>query len=73
MEWKFGGGPRPDQKRVSLKAWPVGEQLVDEAAAAGADLIVMGGYGHSRMRETIFGGATRAVLNESKIPVLLSH
>lgn len=58
---------------VALKRWPVGEQLVDEAAKAGADLLVMGAYGHSRMRETIFGGATRSVLNESALPVLMAH
>ena len=58
---------------VPLKRWPVGEQLVEEAAKAGADLLVMGAYGHSRMRETIFGGATRSVLNDSDLPVLLAH
>ena len=62
-EWLGRHGIRAEQKNVVLKGWPVGEQLVDEAAAAGADLIVMGGYGHSRMRETIFGGATRGWLN----------
>ena len=60
-------------RHVDLKVWPVGEQLVDEAAKAGADLLVMGGYGHNRMRETIFGGATRSVLNESALPVLMAH
>ncbi len=58
---------------VALKRWPVGEQLVEEATKAGADLLVMGAYGHSRMRETIFGGATRSVLNESALPVLMAH
>ena len=58
---------------IRIEGWPVGEQLVDEAAKAGADLLVMGAYGHSRMRETIFGGATRSVLNESALPVLLAH
>jgi nucleotide-binding universal stress UspA family protein len=72
-EWLSHHGIKAEQRQVALTGWPVGEQLVDEAAAAGADLIVMGGYGHSRMRETIFGGATRAVLNEAKLPALLSH
>ena len=39
----------------------------------GADLLVMGAYGHSRMRELILGGATRAVLKNMTIPVFMSH
>ena len=62
-----------ETQHVGLEGWPVGEQLVDEAAKAGADLLVMGAYGRSRMRETIFGGATRSVLNESTLPVLMAH
>jgi len=72
-EWLGHHGIQAEQKHVALKGWPVGEQLVDEAAAAKADFIVMGGYGHSRLRETIFGGATRAVLNGARLPVLLAH
>ena len=72
-EWLGRHGIRAEQKYVALGSWPVGEQLVGEAAGVGADFVVMGGYGHSRMRETIFGGATRAVLNESRLPVLLAH
>ncbi len=51
----------------------IAEQLVEEAAKAAADLLVMGAYGRSRMRETIFGGATRSVLNESALPLLMAH
>ena len=47
--------------------------LRDAAYGAGCDLIVMGGYGHSRVREYVFGGATRAVLNDCAIPVLMFH
>jgi nucleotide-binding universal stress UspA family protein len=39
----------------------------------GADLLVMGAYGHSRLREFILGGVTRSLLQEMTIPVLLSH
>lgn len=72
-EWLGHHGIKAEQKRVSLEGWPVGDQLVEEAAAVGADLVVMGAYGHSRVRETIFGGATRAVLNDATLPVLLAH
>ena len=46
--------------------------LLDAAAAEGADLLVMGAYGHSRLREIVLGGATREVLRDARIPVLLS-
>lgn len=45
----------------------------EQALAVDADLIVMGGYGHSRMSEFIFGGMTRDMLKETTIPVLMAH
>jgi nucleotide-binding universal stress UspA family protein len=51
----------------------VGAALLNAAAAEGADLLVMGGYGHSRFRELILGGVTRHVLNNAGIPVLMAH
>lgn len=51
----------------------VGNQLLSRVADLGIDLIVMGGYGHSRMRELIMGGATRTILESMTAPVLLSH
>lgn len=47
--------------------------LLNEARALEADLLVMGGYGHSRLRQFVFGGVTRALSRTSPIPVLLSH
>jgi nucleotide-binding universal stress UspA family protein len=47
--------------------------ILDEARYCGADLIVMGGYGHSRMREWILGGATRDILTMTKLPVLMAQ
>jgi len=49
-----------------------GATLLDAAAAERADLLVMGAYGHSRLREIVLGGATREVLRGARIPVLLS-
>lgn len=49
------------------------EAIQDQGLAVGADLIVMGGYGHSRMQEFIFGGMTRAMLSESALPIFMSH
>lgn len=51
----------------------VGKALMDQAAALECDLLVMGGYGHSRMREMILGGVTRYVLNHAGLPVLMAH
>jgi nucleotide-binding universal stress UspA family protein len=51
----------------------VAEELVRTAESEGADLIVAGAYGHSRMREWIFGGVTRDLLHHSPICCLLAH
>ncbi|PWC44801.1 universal stress protein [Azospirillum sp. TSO22-1] len=52
---------------------PVGHMLTSKTAELGADLLVMGGYGHSRMRELILGGVTRYVLGHAGLPVLMAH
>lgn len=52
---------------------PMGKALLAEATRLGADLLVMGAYGHSRLREMILGGATREVLDKSDLPVLMAH
>ena len=50
-----------------------GEQLLSRARELEADLIVCGGYGHSRLREWAFGGVTRHLLGHMTVPTLLSH
>jgi nucleotide-binding universal stress UspA family protein len=50
-----------------------GEALLLRANDLGADLVVMGAYAHSRMREFVFGGATSHVLQHMTVPVLMSH
>ena len=51
----------------------VGTQLVEAAADRRAGLLIMGAYGHSRFKQMIFGGATRSLLKQVVLPVLLSH
>lgn len=51
----------------------VGNELLSRAADLDADLIVMGGYGHSRLKEWVLGGATRTILESMTVPVLMSH
>jgi nucleotide-binding universal stress UspA family protein len=52
---------------------PAVEVLLDAATQAGCGLLVMGGYGHSRLREAVFGGFTRTVLESAPLPVLVAH
>lgn len=63
---------------VALRILPRGSDspvalLHREAAGLGADLLVMGGYSHSRLREVVFGGFTRSTLGDAAIPVLMAH
>jgi nucleotide-binding universal stress UspA family protein len=52
---------------------PQGESFLKEAMAAGADLMLKGAYTQSRIRQMIFGGATRHLIMESKIPVIMAR
>ena len=60
-------------RRTLLQRDGVGAALLALAAERHAGLLVMGAYGHSRMRETILGGATRSVLAGMRLPVLMDH
>lgn len=51
----------------------ISDVLIRHATDVGADLILMGAYGHSRLREAIFGGATRSMLENARLPVLMAH
>lgn len=65
-------GVRVRPERVDGPDASAGEILLALATAHAADLLVMGAYGHSRLREFVFGGATRHVLRHAGLPVLLS-
>lgn len=52
---------------------PIASVLQQHATDIAADLIVMGGYGHSRMRERIFGGVTKSMIDESRLPILMAR
>ena len=62
-----------DGKRGRARRHEVGDALLSLATDLSADLLVMGAYGHSRMRETILGGVTRTVFESMTIPVLMAH
>jgi nucleotide-binding universal stress UspA family protein len=58
------------QKAIGID---IAGQMLSRAADHQSDLIVMGAYGHSRLRESVFGGATRGILDAMTVPVLMAH
>jgi nucleotide-binding universal stress UspA family protein len=59
--------------RISPDHRAAAETLLQAAGRAESDLLVMGGYGHTRLREAVFGGFTRHVLERARLPVLMTH
>jgi nucleotide-binding universal stress UspA family protein len=59
--------------RVDAKDRPIGDVLGAYVASHAADLLVMGAYGHSRLREFVLGGATNSLLSKPPLPILFSH
>jgi nucleotide-binding universal stress UspA family protein len=64
--------------RVTVNRLPgggqrVAERLLSHAADCNASLVVMGGYGHWRLREALFGGVTRDMIRQSTVPLLMAH
>jgi nucleotide-binding universal stress UspA family protein len=66
-------GLHVDHAEIQGGGRPIADVLQDEAARIGAGVLVMGGFGHSRMREFVLGGATRGILENLRMPVLMSH
>lgn len=58
---------------IESQSRSVSEIILEQAARISADLVVMGGYGHSRAREWILGGVTRNLLSSSRFPLLMAH
>mgnify|MGYP001824193884 FL=1 len=66
-------GVNAAEQALVISDIPAEEALLNEVAVHGADMIVVGAYGHSRLRELLLGGVTRFLLNHSTVPVLMSH
>lgn len=66
-------GIRAEAQAVSVDDRDTGQGLLDWASNEGADLMVMGAYGHTRWRELVLGGVTAHVLRRTRVPVLMSH
>ena len=60
-------------EEVAAGELSVGDALLSHIADRGADLLVMGAYAHSRVRELVLGGATRTILDSMTLPVLMAH
>jgi nucleotide-binding universal stress UspA family protein len=66
-------GLKVDVNRITEGDIDVADALLSHAADASVDFMVMGGYGHSRLREFVLGGVTRSILRSMTVPVLMSH
>jgi nucleotide-binding universal stress UspA family protein len=64
-------GARVEVRRLSSRGEDLGRLLLSRAASFGADLVVMGAFGHSRPSEWVFGGVTQTALVEAALPVLM--
>jgi nucleotide-binding universal stress UspA family protein len=64
---------RTELTRLPAPDIDVTSAILSHAADVSADLIVMGGYGHSRLRDFVLGGATRGMLRAMTVPTLMSH
>jgi len=70
---RLHGVTAPVRQCAMVASADTGDRLLSLAADSGADLLVMGCYGHSRTRELVLGGATRTVLRSMTLPVLMAH
>jgi nucleotide-binding universal stress UspA family protein len=59
--------------RIAAGGVDVADVLLSHIADSGADFMVLGGYGHSRLREFVLGGVTRSIFRSMTVPILLSH
>jgi nucleotide-binding universal stress UspA family protein len=66
-------GLKVEVHRIPRGDIDIADALLSHSADSGTDFIVMGGYGHSRLREFVLGGVTRSILRSMAVPVLMSH
>lgn len=66
-------GVKVDVQRTQVDEIDIGDTVLSRLADLSIDLLVMGAYGHSRLREVVLGGVTRTLLESMTVPVLMSH
>jgi nucleotide-binding universal stress UspA family protein len=70
LQWN---GIAAEPRFISDKSTEVSRQLMKLAAETHADLLVVGGYGHRPLREAVYGGVTRALIESADLPILMMH
>jgi len=73
VEYLAWRGIAAERRPVEAKDEPVADALLRAAREAGADLLVMGGYGRTRLSELVLGGVTRRMLSHADLPELMAH
>ncbi|MBX5224753.1 universal stress protein, partial [Rhizobium sp. NLR8a] len=66
-------GVKVQVDRIASGGQPADQVLRQHAVDVSADLIVMGAYNHPRWQQTIFGGVTRGMIEESRMPIFMAH
>ena len=65
--------PQVELDRIPSSGHSIAQAVLARTIAASGDLIIMGGYGHSMLRESFFGGVTREIIHQTSVPLLLAH
>lgn len=73
VKWLSAHNVKTTVKNFDQGGRAIGTALLEEAALVGGTMLVMGAYGHSRLRQFILGGATRDMLQMASLPILLAH
>jgi nucleotide-binding universal stress UspA family protein len=71
--WLARHGLKVDIETIPAPGVSIADAIINHSSDRGFDLVVMGGYGHSRVREFLIGGATRDILASMTVPVLMAH
>jgi nucleotide-binding universal stress UspA family protein len=72
-KWLTHHGCKVDVQQYPSGGHDIGDCILDHSKEYGADLIVMGSYGHSRTRQAVFGGTTRTLIEQTDQAVFLAH
>jgi nucleotide-binding universal stress UspA family protein len=72
-KWLSHHGCEVTVKQYDTASTELGQAIQERAVDAGADIVIMGAYGHTRLRQSMFGGTTRTMTEQTGIPVFLAH
>lgn len=71
--WLSHGGCKITVSQYPSGGQEIGACVLQRAAETGSELVVMGAYGHSRLRQAVFGGTTRTMLEQTDMPIFMTH